>query len=104
MEKAKTLRTMNRMPRRPLRFEASPSAILSSVLSISDIKAPPPSTWEQRRLFRRQHHDDLPAFETRLRFDLGYFGRILLDLLQKLKSDLLVRHFAAAETKGDLYL
>src|SRR5687768_12872729 len=59
---------------------------------------------KRRPLLWRKHHDDLAAFEARLGFHLGDLGSVLLDLLQKFKSDFLVSHFAAAEAQGDLDL
>src|SRR5882757_8735240 len=53
---------------------------------------------------RRQHHDDLAAFESRILLDLGELGDVGLDLVQELGADLLVRHFAAAVAQGDLDL
>src|SRR4051812_7429522 len=56
------------------------------------------------RLLWSEHHNDLTPFEARLGFNLGDLGRVGLDLLKKLETDFLVRHFAAAETKSDLDL
>ena len=48
------------------------------------------------RLARRQHHDDLAAFEPGVLFDLGEVGDVSFDLVEELGADLLVRHLAAA--------
>jgi len=53
---------------------------------------------------RRQDHDDLAAFETRVLLDLGKLGDVALDLVEKLGADFLMRHFAAAIAQGDLDL
>ena len=54
-----------------------------------------------RRLARRQQHDHLAAFEPRFRFDLGDRGGIPLHAVEQPVAELLVRHFAPAEAKGD---
>src|SRR5579862_6081035 len=57
-----------------------------------------------RRLTRRQDHNDLAAFETRLLFDLGDLQRIALDPVEQLVAEFLVGHFAAAEAQRHLDL
>src|SRR5258708_3626745 len=53
---------------------------------------------------RRQHHHNLAAFEARLLLDLGDFGGVALDAIEKLIAELLVRHLAPAEAQRDLDL
>ena len=55
------------------------------------------------RLFRRQHHDDLAAFEARLRFDFSYLDCIALDSVEQLLTQFLMRHFPASEPERDLH-
>ena len=52
----------------------------------------------------RQHHHHLPALEARLLLDLGDLGGVVLDAVEELVAELLVRHLAAAEAQGDLDL
>jgi hypothetical protein len=55
-------------------------------------------------LTRRQHHNDLAAFEARLLLNLGDLDGVALDPVEQLIAQLLVRHFTAAEPQGDLDL
>jgi hypothetical protein len=52
----------------------------------------------------RQHHDHLAAFELGILLDLGHLADVVLHPIEQLISELLVRHFAAAEAQGDLDL
>lgn len=49
----------------------------------------------------RQYHHHLPAFEPGLHLDFGDLESVILDAFQQFHSQLLVRHFAAAETQGN---
>src|SRR5205823_2558932 len=60
--------------------------------------------WRCRPLFRRQHHDDLSAFEAGLGFDFGDLDRVAFHPLEQLLAQFLMRHLAAAEPKGYLDL
>src|SRR6478672_2549606 len=55
-------------------------------------------------LARRQHHDHLPAFKPWFRFDLGERAGVHLHALEQFVAELLVRHLATAEAKGDFHL
>src|ERR1700739_1704406 len=63
---------------------------------ISDIRHP--------RSSRGQHHDDLAGLEPRLLLDLGEFGGIVLDAVEELGAQILVRHLASAEAQRHLDL
>src|SRR5262249_51632572 len=56
------------------------------------------------RLSWRQHHHHLAAFEPRFHLNLGDLDGVVLDAIEQLDSELLVRHFAAAKAQGDLDL
>src|SRR5215211_4346597 len=55
-------------------------------------------------LSRRQHHHHLAAFEAGLLLDLGDLGGVVLDTVEQLIAQLLVRHFPAAEAQRHLDL
>src|SRR5262249_45273168 len=52
----------------------------------------------------RQHHDHPAAPQAWLLLDLGELGRVVLDAIEELIAQLLVRHLAAAEAQRDLDL
>src|SRR5215475_5493845 len=68
--------------------------------------------WSAQRVFaaaapaspRRQHHHNLAAFEARFLLDLGDLGGIVLDAIEELVAQLLVRHLAPAEAQRHLHL
>src|SRR5262249_4056737 len=53
---------------------------------------------------RSEQHGDLPGFEARLGFQVGDGRGILLDPVEQLGTELLVRHLAASEAQGHLDL
>src|SRR5215204_4645914 len=55
-------------------------------------------------LSRRQHHHHLAALKARLLLDLGDLGGVVLDTVEQLVAQLLVRHFPAAEAQRHLDL
>src|SRR5579871_1369359 len=59
---------------------------------------------ERSALSRRQHHHDLAALEPRFLLDLGELGGVVLDAVEQLGAQLLVRHLAAAKAQRHLYL
>src|SRR5262249_49205853 len=54
----------------------------------------------RRRLTRSEHHHHLPAFEPRFRFNLGDGRGVLLDPVEQLRAELLMRHLTASEAQG----
>src|SRR5438093_2952118 len=58
----------------------------------------------RERLLGSQQHHHLPAFHPRERFDDGVRLQVVADPLEQPDAELLVRHFAAAETQRDLRL
>src|SRR3546814_3858696 len=59
-----------------------------------------------RRLFLlgSDHHDHLPAFQARARFDHDVFAEVCLDPGSHFATEFLVAHLAAAEADVDLEL
>src|SRR5690606_1337093 len=55
-------------------------------------------------LLRRDHHDHLPAFKARARFDHDVLAKVGLDPASHLAAQLLVAHLAATEADVDLDL
>src|SRR5437660_239567 len=53
---------------------------------------------------RGQHHHHLAALEAGFLLDLGELGGIVLDAVEQLGAQLLVRHLSAAEAQRDLDL
>src|SRR5579883_937848 len=56
------------------------------------------------RLFRRQNHRHLPPFHQRLGLDFGEGQGLGADPVEQLEAEILMRHFAAAETQSHLDL
>lgn len=62
------------------------------------------SDWPAVLFDRSKDHDHLPAFKLRRRFNLGDFGGLLADFVQKFHAQILVGHFTAAESKRNFHL
>src|SRR5690606_39819567 len=65
---------------------------------------PPAARGRRLLLLGGDHHDHLPAFQARARFDHDVFAEIGLDPRGHLAAELLVAHFAATEADVDLEL
>src|SRR5690606_12419468 len=65
---------------------------------------PPAARGRRLLLLGRDHHDHLPAFQARARFDHDVFAEVGLDPRGHLAAELLVAHLAAAEADVDLDL
>ena len=48
-------------------------------------------------LLGRKHHQHLATFHARIGLDLGDFGNVVLNALEQVHAELLVRELAAAE-------
>src|SRR5690606_38057391 len=59
---------------------------------------------QARTLSRSEHHHHLAAFELRLGFHLGNLGCLFAHAVEQLHAEFHMRHFAATESQGHLYL
>src|SRR5690606_24838363 len=82
--------------------DATKGAAGAPVAWDSDLAAGPSPPWGGLLLLRRDHHDHLPAFKARARFDHDVLAEVTLDPGGHLPAQLLVAHLAA--TEADVHL